>query len=166
MSAFSPFIFEGKHITESSLNHDSKLRISKLSSTVNGIFIGIVPAIALIATEYLRGIPQINLTGNQKFDVYANSSLNLLFSSSKANVISCILFILLSLLAMLYIFGDKEKCIIKMKRKKARSTECEIIENEEIELHEKMFPKMCRSKSVYTTSASRIILNKRRKSYP
>ena len=115
LSGFSPFIFEGKAITDLSSNNEIPVQMSTSASVLNGIYIGIIPSIALLMTEMFRGVVSFEWVGSKEFiqisetravyDVYAKASLNLLFSSFLANTIFAVSFIVLYIFLMLYFFG-------------------------------------------------------------
>ena len=161
LSGFSPFIFEGKAITDQSSKDETPIQISISASILNGVYIGIIPCIALLISESARGIVSFVSLGSTVYDVYASASLNLLFGSFIANTILAVSFIALCIILMLYIFDLIGICVDNIKCAKEES---EKIENE-FELFPRSEEKLLRSTSVRITSISRNIESKRRKSY-
>ena len=135
LSGFSPYIFEKSE--NDGENNNNKLQVWRFGSIVNSIYIGIVPPIALIISEYARGITSLDLTPIHAIeDKYASSSLNLLLDSSLSNVIFCIAFVVLAVLVILCMFcecptkvtGDCRSCC------NTQAKEDKNIKNEAIEL--------------------------------
>ena len=81
LSGFSPFIFEKVNtlkIKQHQLWSTNQLQIWRSGTILNGIYIGIVPAFALMISEYTRGITAIDLTPNHEIETkYASVSLNI-----------------------------------------------------------------------------------------
>ena len=191
LSGFSPFIFEGKAITELSSKDETPIQISISASILNGVYIGIIPCIALLISESARGIVSLKSLRSTVYDVYASASLNLLFGSFMANSILAVSFIFVCIILLLYIFGfigicvDNIKCAKEESEENIENIKCEKEESEEIENEFELFPRSEeklqrieiieelnqtfllreRSTSVRITAISRNIESKRRTSY-
>ena len=102
---FSPFMFEGEKNFKVKQDGEPEIRIWKLGSILNCIYIGIVPSITLVISDCLRGVVYKDFTPSHDIDKYSNSSFNLLFSFSLANTVFVIVYLLVSIPIMINIFG-------------------------------------------------------------
>ena len=136
LPGFSPFIYEQVPSPNFRSNETTQLKIWRLGSIANGIYMGVAPSIALITSEYLRGITEFEFDPTQQTaKTYANSSLNLLFSTPIANVVFASVYILVSGLVMFTIYGDISVCCCKTSMKEEQDNK-ETIKNEVIQLVE------------------------------
>lgn len=114
LPGFSPFLFEKVNILETKLNQiwsTNQLQIWRSGSILNAMYIGIVPSISLVISEYARGITAIDFSADQVTETkYASASLNLLLNSSYANAIFGLVFVITSLIVMLMFFGKARDC--------------------------------------------------------
>ena len=101
MPAFSPITFEGT--SSKSSTKTLELRIWKLGTFLNGLFIGVLPQIILISSDIIRGVTEWNfLESNLKEGIVQNSDTimkhrfgNIIFSVISIFVFSIIFILLL-----------------------------------------------------------------------
>jgi hypothetical protein len=103
-SAFSPFMFEGVKTTSSKGNFH--IRIWKLGSVLNGIFIGILPHTLLIVSDIKRGILKWNFhESNHSRFIFQNNDT--LFKHQYGNITFATAMIVVSSILLLVFFTTK-----------------------------------------------------------
>ena len=111
LSGFSPVMFERSSLSKIHQSGNNKLQIWRYGSVINGIYICIVPLVALIISEHTRGITELDLNPIQEIETkYSSASFNLLLNSGKANVIFASVFGLLSGLIVFALFSKRFEC--------------------------------------------------------
>ena len=73
--AFSPLMFEG--VDSNQKNNDYPIKVWKVGSVINAIFIGIIPPIALLISDFQRGITkwEFNQTNFNNFNSEFNDAI-------------------------------------------------------------------------------------------
>jgi hypothetical protein len=105
LSAFSPFMFEGVKMTSSNSNFG--IRIWKLGSVLNGIFIGILPHVILTISDIKRGI--INWNFHESIaSKYIFQNNDALLKHQYGNITFATTMICLSSFLILVFFGSEK----------------------------------------------------------
>ena len=111
LSGFSPIMFERSSSSKINRKGNNQLQIWRCGSIINGIYICIVPLMALIISEHTRGITELDLNPIQEIETkYSSASFNLLLNSGKANVIFASVFGLLSGQIIFALFSKRFEC--------------------------------------------------------
>ena len=165
LPGFSPFIYEQATSSKIESNSTNQLQIWRSGSIANGVYIGLVPSIALITSEYLRDITTFEFDPTQQTaKTYANSSLNLLFCSSVANVVFASTYILVSGLVMITIYGQVN--VLSCKTSLRTDQENEVtIKTRRIQMVDKD-ERTDKNKLINTAFTSCFLVNRRKDSVP
>ena len=165
---FTPFMFEKAQTLDPPEDASDKLQIWKVGSIFNSVYIGIVPPISIIISEYARGITKLNLAQESgELQKFTSSSLNLFFNSSIANTVFASSFaIFAGLLTLTMLSGCVTKNVQGCKKCNEGKDDDETkITIEELELFQ-LSPTISRTKSVDIPKTTNLHKNRRKTSLP
>ena len=104
-SCFTPFMFEGQKLANSDNRYT--VRIWKLGTFLNALYIGCFPQCLLLLMEYYKGVNTWEFIGNKLKDQYIYENNDALFKSPQGNTIFSITCSTLFFILILIFFGTK-----------------------------------------------------------